>query len=410
MILAKNGTIKMTVGRIRDHISIVAFTILTNLRFSRGILMLYCLSLGLDIIEFGLVQTVYSVSRFIFEIPSGMISDVFKRERVLSLAAFLSGAVYLALFLMDGRQTDGMLYILLVLFSVDAFASTLISGTDQALIYEILPQEQREKRYARYLSYIQIAALISLSLSTMSGGLIADLGMQLTFVSQALCLFLGSIIINFVKVPDKTVEKEDKRNRMTDVIRSAIKIVRSKRDLLLLILFFAVIELNVNAVTIFIQDYLRYQGSSVQLITMVIGSATLCGIVGALGSSVFTRVRITYFMFISGAILLSSLLSISIDMVALIVIGFLMLNILLDLIYPGVSKYINDRCEDENRATMISFSSFASGMISSVCYIFLGSSISSFGYDRTFLGIGVISFIIIACLTFLFIKEGQECR
>lgn len=399
----------MAASRIKNYISIVAFTVLSNMRFSRGILMLYCLSLGLNIVEFGLVQTIYSVSRFIFEIPSGMISDVFKRERVLSLATFLSGVVYFILFFINGKQINNILYILLVLFSIDAFASTLISGTDQALIYEIVPKEQREKKYVKYLSYIQITALISLSVSTMSGGLISNLGIQLTFVLQSMCLFFSSIIINFVKVSDEIVEEENNENRIINVFESAVKIIKSKRNLLLMILFFSVIELNVNAVTIFIQDYFRYQGLKVQLITIIIGFTTLCGIIGALGSSIFTKLKTVYFMFISGLILLLSLLFLSINLIILITIGFLMLNILLDLIYPGVLKYINDRCEDENRATMISFSSFFAGIISSVCYIFLGSFISYFGYNRTFLGIGVISFIIIAFLIFLFIKEGNEC-
>lgn len=387
--------------------SVFLFTMFSNLKFSRALLMIYCLGIGINVVQFAIIQSVYSIFRFAFEIPSGIIADKFKKNYVLSLATLISGLVYIFLFFAKFINIKYLFISLLIAFSIEAFTTTLISGTDQALLYETLSEKSQKEKFVKYLSFIQIVSLLCLSISTMLGGSIANVSISFAFLLQGLFSICASIII--LTLHSQNNDSMSKvNNDISEICKSGISTLKRQPSLIMVILFFSIIELNVNSITVFIQGYFQSINIDIQIITIIIGSTTICSVFGALMASRFSKLRMDLFICFSSVILLISTCLLIFDHISIIIIGFALLNILIDLIIPGVSKYINDSSEAASRATMISVMSFISGLLSAVLYPFFGASITNFGYTNTFFGIGVGSFILLIILLFTFISRGEK--
>jgi len=89
-------------------------------------------SRGLKMVDVYLLQTIFGVTCFIFEIPSGYISDLLGRKTTIIASTVLTGIGFL-LFPMSSDIS-----LLIVAEIILALAVSLFSGTDTSLIYDTL--------------------------------------------------------------------------------------------------------------------------------------------------------------------------------------------------------------------------------------------------------------------------------
>ena len=61
------------------------YNFLINARFSRGVLLLYCLKIGLSLAEFGTIQSAYFLVKMLAEIPTGILADRFSKKKNLRI-------------------------------------------------------------------------------------------------------------------------------------------------------------------------------------------------------------------------------------------------------------------------------------------------------------------------------------
>ena len=105
---------------------------------SMPIIVLFFQSHGLSLTEIMLLQSAYSLSLALFEIPSGYIADSFGRKNSIVIGTILTFIGYLIFSFYYGFYNFIMAEILLGL------GGSLISGADSALIYDTL-LETKEK-------------------------------------------------------------------------------------------------------------------------------------------------------------------------------------------------------------------------------------------------------------------------
>ena len=99
---------------------------------------------GFSLVEIGLAESCFHVASLIFEIPSGVISDVFGRKKsmVMSQAMFVLSALCMAL-------SRGMTGVCLALV-LDAWGYNFASGAREALAYDSLKSAGQEEKYMDY--------------------------------------------------------------------------------------------------------------------------------------------------------------------------------------------------------------------------------------------------------------------
>ncbi|WP_161980352.1 MFS transporter [Streptococcus sp. S784/96/1] len=370
------------------------YTIFMNGRFGRGVLMLYSLSLGVTALEFGFLQSLYNLTRMLAEIPAGLIADRFDKKIILALGASLNAISSFGLWLTAYSPSNNRLLVLALLFMLDALASVLASGADQALLFEDVTSRQHDKSYLRLMSNLQTIALVILACTTAVGGPLFEHLYASVFGIQALCYTLATVTISAFQSTITEIPKNSLSSfSITQYIRLAYQTLRKYPILLYLILAMTVIEGYVNALVTFGQGAFTSQGLSDSLIATIIGGVTFCGILGAYLARFFETLSLqNFFTFITG-IFAAAVFTFSGGHPLLMIFGFTLANLLVDLTFPYISSTINHTIDNAIRATILSIYSSLVGGLSLLLYPILGFLMDTFSYQTAFL-INGLTFIL----------------
>lgn len=126
----------------------------------------YYLARDIDIGEFFLVTAFWTLGALLTELPAGYLSDRFSRRGVLMLSAVVGIVHFSLLYVSHGVWLFGLADFL------GGVSFALMSGTDAALLYEILEEGGRKKDYARHDGQMRAYALYALAGSVVLGGFI----------------------------------------------------------------------------------------------------------------------------------------------------------------------------------------------------------------------------------------------
>lgn len=129
-----------------------------------------------SLVEIGFAESVFHVASLLFEVPSGVISDVFGRKKsmVLSQCMMLVSSLLMLV-------SDSMAGVLpAMVFS--AFGYNFTSGTRESLAYETLKAEGREAEYDGYASTDMMLYTFFSSLATLCAGAALALGYRRAYL------------------------------------------------------------------------------------------------------------------------------------------------------------------------------------------------------------------------------------
>ena len=375
------------------------YNFLINARFSRGVLLLYCLKIGLSLAEFGTIQSAYFLVKMLAEIPTGILADRFSKKKILGLGALISSVSSFFLFLAPNFFISPNFYVILLLFSLDSLGGALNSGTDQAMLFEYLKTKKTEDKFIKILGNTQIIGLIVLALSTAVGGKIFSFSFSTVFLLQFIFYLLAAInILFFKRSTDVSVKAEKSSNTIITQIRISISELQTKRMLAIIIVFLTLFEFYVNSLVTFIPGSLFAIGFNETAIAVIIGSITLVGVVGSYLSRYLKHISIQQFLIIFSLLFVTTSVLIATNNKVMVLLGFTVINLLLDAAYPYISDMINKSVKESVRTTILSFSNSLIGVVSLIFYPLIGWLIDKFDYSLSFLSTGIIIFVIMIAL------------
>jgi len=159
-------------------------------------------SVGLDMKGVYLIQSVFAVTVFVCEIPSGYISDLLGRKKTLIVSAILK-AFGFSLFPFASDLT-----VFIIAEVILGIAISLSSGTDTALIYDTLEALGNKKAQIKILGK-------SISYLTLGEGLASLLGSCLLLLAFTVHdLSIISAVVSWVPLFIVLGLKEPKRTKM----------------------------------------------------------------------------------------------------------------------------------------------------------------------------------------------------
>jgi len=138
-----------------------AYGFLKNLRFFEPFLLLFFLSIGFSYTQIGSLYAVREITRYILEIPSGMMADSWGRRRTLS-SSFLFYIVSFVLFF-----TGSSYFMMLSAMICFAFGDAFRSGTHKAMIFEYLRIKNREDQKVDYYGHTRAASQTGSAISSL---------------------------------------------------------------------------------------------------------------------------------------------------------------------------------------------------------------------------------------------------
>ncbi|HVE15306.1 MAG TPA: MFS transporter [Chthoniobacterales bacterium] len=165
----------------------IAFRVLFNARFYYPVIGVLFLDLGLTLEQYSLLNVAWAIAIVTLEIPSGALADVIGRKRMVVLAAaFMVAEMLLFAFAPTGRP--GLLFGMLLLNRIlSGAAEASASGADEALAFESLPAENRDKAWPKILERLMRWQSGAFFVVMIAGALLYD-----PAFARSVAKFLGS--------------------------------------------------------------------------------------------------------------------------------------------------------------------------------------------------------------------------
>lgn len=152
-----------------------AFFVLAGFVLNRGVFLLFLAEKGMSVTEIALYQALYNAATVALELPTGLVGDFFGKKFSIQVGVLL-------LFF----HTAGMLLLsgpfLVVLSLVEALAYSLQSGSEQALLYEIVRNAGQGERFLTINARLLAAQSIATGMAIVLGSFIAQVSWSALYV------------------------------------------------------------------------------------------------------------------------------------------------------------------------------------------------------------------------------------
>jgi MFS family permease len=367
------------------------YIVLANLRFSRPILLIFAIQHKITLFEFGMVQVCYFGSRVLFEFPSGILADYLKRKYSLALGSLLSGIAALLFFSTGYMEFSEPFWWFLLAAFFEGVGNSFQSGSDQAMLYDYLKGENLEEKYTKFLGWRGAISTISLGLATAIGGFLADESLSLPFLCQGVLFLFASLTIMFF--PENRKEAVEERGSKTSPIKIAkagFSIIKQIPVIQFLILFMTILATSTNAITMFMQGYLSELKVSNGLIGIIYSVCTVFSVLASLNSHHLTKLSFKTILTLTTVMFFVGTLFLLTGYVPLVIVGFLLVYIKLDLLEPSLFYFLNQFVSEDSRATVLSSFGLAQSFVTFLMYPLYGMLGEKAGYIGLILGMAVM--------------------
>lgn len=165
---------------------------------------------GITVGDFFLIQALFRVSAFLFEIPSGYLSDRFSRRRILILGVIVHMFGYAALAMAYG------FWQIVLGEAILGVASALFSGTLEAYTYDLLKRDNAQKNFLKEFGSITTYSQAASFSAAILGGILFPIigGSAILWTEALLCLITIGLLLF---IPELTEVKRKKAKNKSDI-------------------------------------------------------------------------------------------------------------------------------------------------------------------------------------------------
>lgn len=161
---------------------------------------------GYSLVEIGFAETVFHITSLIFEVPSGVLADLFGRKNMLIVSSIMR---------MIGNMImicSGNLFMVCISLSFYAMSYNFLSGSGDALAYDSLKAVEKEAYYERYASNQLMLHRFCGGLSTLCAGFALFIGHKAAYGADIVMgmMQIGALIpLREIWIGDGGMNEED---------------------------------------------------------------------------------------------------------------------------------------------------------------------------------------------------------
>jgi MFS family permease len=363
--------------------------------FISGVLVPFYLDWGkISYTQVMILQSFYVIVVLLMEIPTGAIADHFGRKTSLALAGISSSIATLV------YSSVPNFYIFLVGEFFWALGFALLSGCDEAMLYDSLKEIDLEAKSKTIFGRLKSFEMTAIMIAAPIGSLIASrIGLRYAMMFVFFPFFSAFLVALTFKEPHIKSEKEEK-GKYVDILKSGIKYFREHNILKIL----AFERISINVLVFFIiwmyQPLLKKIG--VPIIYFGLVHALMSGIQIPIMNS-FDKLEKIFGS--KRRFLLFSALLPGFCFILLGINNYIPLAIILIALAGGFGlsrmvlfqSYMNKYIESHNRATVISTISMLSSLVSAVMYPLVGLMVEwSLNYAFIIIGTLIIICVLVS--------------
>ena len=209
---------------------LIAYTFFMGLHFVGGILVPFFTLWGqITFMQIMILQAWFMLCHFLWEIPAGTIADYFGRKHSLILASFINvGAVIV-------YTSIPNFFIFMIGEALWALAQALVSGANEALIYDTLKELKEVEKSKKIFGRIGSFNLLGLMISAPIGSIIAFyFGVRTPVILMAVPFFIAFLIAFSFKEPELKEELTIEKISYLKILKKGLKQVRDNKILKIL--------------------------------------------------------------------------------------------------------------------------------------------------------------------------------
>ena len=316
-------------------------------------------SRGFSLAEIGFAETVFHIVSIMFEIPSGVLADVFGRKKTLVISSIMRiiGDVVMVL-------STNFLHVCISI-AFHALSYNFASGSGDALAYDSLKSVGQEGRFEKYASNQLVIYRICEGVSTLAAGLSLTLGYKISYLVSIL-FSIASLSVLFGLVEIRLEEKKQKINVWHEILncfkKSFLFLKEAKKAMLLMFT-----NSFVGAMDILLLFFLQAKLPVAGIPRWLLGPALLMMQAGGvLGARVILRaknVRYRVIFALASAVILSGIVMEHSGIYAIMALGGFLAAFADDALQVRTNTILQDMFPSEQRATLISIESFTFSVI-----------------------------------------------
>lgn len=357
---------------IKKQINVLYITsILGNLSIT-GAWVAILASRGFSLVQIGFVETVFHITSLIFEIPSGLLADIYGRKKMLIVSHIMAviGNVVMAL--------SGEFWMVCMSIAFHALSYNFASGSGDALAYDSLKSVNRQDTYETYSSNQMIIYRIGSAVSTLCAGMALFMGYKSAYILSALT-HLVTLLITF-KLEEIRIDTEEvsagikeENNGIRVAARLLKEILKYFADSILFLksnrmatkLMFS--NSLVGAIDILLLFFLQAKLTAAGISNWGLGIALFfMELGGVAGARLITRARKTGYLnifIICGIGVITGLCLEHTEMILAMTLGGFISAMADDALQVRADARLQDMFPSQQRATLISISSFTFSVI-----------------------------------------------
>lgn len=216
--------------KIKKQISKLYFSsVLGNLSLT-GAWVAILASRGFTLVEIGIAETIFHITSLIFEIPSGVLADVFGRKRMLivSTAMRMTGSVIMIM------SNDLFMVCLSIAFM--ALSYNFSSGTGDALACDSLKLVSMGDRFEKYASNQLIIYRLCSGLSTLCAGLAIAVGHKIAYGTDLILAVIQILILSSLNEVGMNDTQKNVGKRAAECFKESFAFMKKTGRVMLLML------------------------------------------------------------------------------------------------------------------------------------------------------------------------------
>ena len=358
------------------------FRFMQRFTIAEGIWVLFLLKKGLSLWQVGILEGIFHGASLITEIPSGALADLFGRKRILILSRICGMAsTFLTL------ATSTMLP-LSIAFILNAWSYNLLSGSEEALIYDSFLGLKREGEYFRAAGRLGFIAEASQGVAVFLGGMLARISYPLCYLAALGANALSTFVLFFMVEP-QTIEKHA-RLSLREHFHLSYAIIRDDREVRYILFHYAVLFAFHTSAFFYSQEFYFSRGFDEFGISLILLGMGAVASIGALLSEWFGRHLGSR---AGGAAIALGLMLMAAPRAWLSIVGFALTNLGCAALTPLQSEELNRRIPSEQRATIISVSSMCFSAVMIALFPLIGLFADSLGLTKILLLLGALLLI-----------------
>ncbi|MDR3594936.1 MFS transporter [Clostridium sp.] len=384
--------------KLKRNISIsYVYNFLLQLNITSAIWVLYLSFKGMSLIQIGLVESIYHLAGVLFELPTGVIADLYGKKFSVVLGRLVS--IISCVFMITSNSFWGFC----LAFALSAAAINLNSGAGEALIYDSLKEVGEEEKYKIIWGNLAFVMSLAQGLAVLFGGILADVNFLYAYIFGTVIQIAALMAAyNFNEPPvHKENNKKQQGNLVLNQLITSVNVLKKTKVVLYLILFSSLVGSLQTTVFFYCQQYFSDMSYSKTVIAIICAISSLIEAVSSKYAYKFEA-----WLNLKGTLISVSLINIfSLMGLAFIkelaLMFFFLTSITGGLAFTIFSDYINSRIPSEYRATILSFDSLCFSIFMISVFPLFGALAEKIGFSITF---GIIAILYIPAMLFLLLK------